>query len=89
MSPSGPIIIPPEVSVPPPRVHTAQPPRVDTGGPSANFISTGKKTPIIFFALTAQGQITHEANAVTHQIYGVGQEYRHLIKGLEMKIWEI
>ena len=31
---------------------------------------------------------THEANSVTHQISGVAQEYRHLIKGPESKIWE-
>ena len=78
--PSGPRIIPPEVPVPPPRVKTAQPPRVDTEGPSSNLKSRGKKKPIPLFALTAQFQKTHEANAVTHQISGVSQEYRHLIK---------
>ena len=29
-----------------------------------------------------------EANSVTHKISGLAQEYRHLIKGPEMKIWE-
>ena len=31
----------------------------------------------------------HEANSATHQISGVAQEYRHLIKVPERKIWEI
>ena len=89
MSPSGPIIIPPEVPIPPPRVNTAQPPRVDKGGPSSNLISICKKTPWPRYALTAQCPKTHEPNSVTHQISGVAQEYRHLIKGPERKIWEI
>ena len=38
MSPSGPNIILPEVPVQPQRVLTAQPPRVDTEGPSSNLI---------------------------------------------------
>ena len=38
--------------------------------------------------MTAQLQKPREANLVTHQISGVTQEYRHLIKGLERKIWE-
>ena len=38
--------------------------------------------------MTAQGQTPREANSVTHQISGVDQEYRHLIKGPERKIWE-
>ena len=88
MSPSVTRIISPEVPVPPPRVQTAQPPRVDTEGPSSNFISKSKKTPITLSALTAQCRKTHEVNAVTHQIYGVDQEYRHLIKCPEKKIWE-
>ena len=54
MSPSGPNIILPEVPVQPTRVQTAQPPRVDTEGPSYNLISRGKKTPISHFVLTAQ-----------------------------------
>ena len=78
-----------EVPVPPTRVQTVQPPRVDTEGPSYNFRLRGKKTPIPLFALTAQFPKPHEANAVTHQISGVAQEYRHLIKGPERKIWEI
>ena len=47
------------------------------------------KTPIPLFVLTAQFQKKREANAVTHQISGVPQEYRHLITGPEKKIWEI
>ena len=47
--PSGPRIITPEVPVPPTMVHTAQPPRVDTEGPSSNLRSRGKKTPIPIF----------------------------------------
>ena len=89
MSPSGPSIIPPETPFPPPRVQTAQSPRLDMEGPSYNLRSRGKKTPIPIFALTAQFQKTHEFNAVTHQISGVDQEYRHLIKDPEMNIWEI
>ena len=89
MYPSGPSMIPPELPVPPTRVQTAQPPRVDTGGPSSNLRSRGKKTPIPLFSLTAQSLKTHEANAVTHQISGLAQEYRHLIKLPERKIWEI
>ena len=38
--------------------------------------------------MTAQGQTPREANSVTHHISGVAQEYRHLIKGPERKIWE-
>ena len=63
-------IILPEVPVPPPRVQTAQPPRVDTEGPSSNLRSRGKKNTIPHFALTAQFHKVHEANAVTHQISG-------------------
>ena len=40
------------------------------------------------YALTAQGQTPCEANSVTHQISGVAQKYRHLIKVPERKIWE-
>ena len=54
MYPSGPHIILPEVPVPPPRVHTAQPPRVDTEGTSSNLISTGKKNTIPHFTLTEE-----------------------------------
>ena len=39
--------------------------------------------------MTAQCQKIREANSVTHQISGVYQEYRHLIKGPERKICEI
>ena len=85
MSPSGSNIILPEFSVPPPRLQTAQPPRVDTEGPSSNFRSRSKKTPIPHFSLTAQFQKIHEANAVTHQISGVDQDYQNLVKGPDRK----
>ena len=48
MSPSCPIIIPPEFPVPPPRVQTAQPSRVHTEGPSSTLRSRGKKIPFQF-----------------------------------------
>ena len=86
-SPSGPHIIPPEVPIPSPRVNTAQPPRVNMGGPSSNLRSRGNKKPRPQYALKAQGQAPREANSVTHQNSGVAQEYRHLIKGPERKIW--
>ena len=86
-SPSGPHIIPPEVTIPSPRLNTAQPPRVDTGGPSSNLIARENKNPRPRYALTVQWQKTCEANSVTHQISGVAQEYRHLIKGPNRKIW--
>ena len=70
---SGPNIIHPELPIPPPRVNTAQPPRVDKGGPSSNFISRGNKNPHPRYALTAQFQKKREANSVTHQISGVSQ----------------
>ena len=38
--------------------------------------------------MTAQFQTPCEANSVTHQISGLAQEYRHLIKGPEIKIWK-
>ena len=38
--------------------------------------------------MTSQCQTPREANSVTHQISGVAQEYRHLIKGPERIIWE-
>ena len=56
MSPSGPILTPPELHIPPPRVQTAQPPRVDKGGPSYNLRSRGKKNPLPLYALIAQWQ---------------------------------
>ena len=86
MSPSFPNIILPEVPVPPPRVLTDQPPRVDTEGPSSNLRSRGKNNPIPHFALKAQFQKVHEANAVTHQISRVAQLYRHLVKVPNRKI---
>ena len=61
---------------------------MDTGGPSSNLISRGKKTAISLFSLTSQFQKNHEANTVTNKISGVAQEYEHLIKGPEKKIWE-
>ena len=88
ISPSGSNIILPEVTVPLPRVQTAQPPRVDTEGPSSNLRSRGKKNPTPHFALTAQFKKVHEANAVNHKISGVSQEYRHLVKCPYRKIWE-
>ena len=39
--------------------------------------------------MTAQCQKPRKANSVTHQIYGVAQEYRQFIKVPEKKIWEI
>ena len=74
MSPSGPIINPPEVPLPPPRLQTAKPPRVDKGGPISNLRSRGKKNIMPLYALTAKFQKTHEANAVTHKISGLAQE---------------
>ena len=88
MSPSGPSIIPPEVPVPPPRVQTAQTPRVDKGGKSSNLRARGKKNSLPLYTLTTQCPKTHEANAVTHKISGMAQEYRHLIKSPQRKIWE-
>ena len=85
MYPLGPSSIPPDVPVPPPRVQNEQPPRVDTDRQSSNLRSRGKKNSIPHFLLTAQFHTTHEANAVTHQIYGDTQEYRHMIKGPERK----
>ena len=87
-SPSGPYTIPPEVTIPSPRVNTAQPPKVDMGGPISNLISKGNKHIRPRYELTAQGQTPREANSVTHHISGVDQEYRHLIKGPERKMWE-
>ena len=78
MYPSVPISIPPEVPILPPRVNIAQPTRVDKGGPSSATLCIDSTMPK-----------THEANSVAHQISGVAQEYRNLIKGPEMKIWEI
>ena len=88
MFPSGPTINPPEFPIPPSRVNTLQPPRVNNGGPSSNLRSRGNKNPQPRNALTAQGQKTREANSVNHQISGVAQEYRHLIKGTEGNFWE-
>ena len=89
MSPSCRHIIFPEVPVPPPRVQTAQPPRMGTKGPSYKLLSRGKKNHIPHFELIAKLQKVHEANAFTHQIYGFDQEYRHLVKVPDRKIWQI
>ena len=62
MSPLGPHTILPDVPVPPPRVKPAQPPWMDTEGPSSNLRSRGKKNPIPNFALAAQLQQVREAN---------------------------
>ena len=85
--PPGPRIIPPEVPIPPPRVNTALPPSLDKRGPSSNYISRGNKDTRPRYALTSQCQ-RPKANSVTHKISGVAQEYRHLIKVPERKIWE-
>ena len=87
-SPSGPHTIPPEVTRPSPRVNTKQAPRADMGGPSSNLRSRRNKLVQPRYALTAQGQTPRGENSVTHQVSGVAQEYRHLIKGPERKVWE-
>ena len=69
-------------------MQAAQPPRVDTEGVSSNLRSKGKKHNIPNFLLLAQFQQVRESNAVTHQIYGVVQEYIHLIKGPDRKVRE-
>ena len=89
MSPSGPHIILQDVPVPPSRVQTAQPPRVDTGSTSSNLRYRGKKNPTPNFALASQFHQVREANSVTHQKSGFAQEYRNLVKVPDRKIWEI
>ena len=64
------------------------PPRVYTKGTSSNLISRGKKNTIPNFSLTAQFQKVNEANAGNHQISGISQKYRHMVKGSDRKIWE-
>ena len=71
MSPSGPHILLLDVPVPQPMVQHLQPPRVDTERPSSNLRSRGKKNLILNFLLAAQFQKVREANAVTHQVFGV------------------
>ena len=61
---------------------------LDKGGTSFNLISRGNKNPQPRYALTAQCQKTRKENSVTHQTSGVAQEYRHLIKVPDRKIWE-
>ena len=89
ISPSGPNIILLKVPVPSTRVKPAQPVRVDIEGPSYNLISRGKKKSIPNCLLTAQLGQVREANAVTHQVSGLAQEYRHLVKVPDRKILEI
>ena len=74
MSPSGPQITPPDVPVPPPRVRTAQTPRVDTGCKSSNLRSSRKNNLFPKFALETQLLQVREANAVTHQKSGIAQD---------------
>ena len=88
-SPLGPHTIPPGVPSSSLRVNTVQPQRVYMGVPSYNLRSIRNKNIQQRYALTAQGQTPRESNSVTHQISVVAQEYRHLIKGPERKIWEI
>ena len=88
MSPSGTQNILSDVPVPPPMVQPDQYLRVNTEGPSYNLISRGRKNSIPNYALIAQFQQVREANAVTHQIFGVAQEYRHPVKFPDRKIWE-
>ena len=85
ISPSGPYIIIPDVPVPPPMVSLVQPPRVDTGSPSSSLRSSCKKNPVPNFALAEQFLQVRDANAVTHQISGVDQKHRHLVKGPDKK----
>ena len=85
ISPSVPHIILQDVPVPPPRVSPAQPSRVGMGGPRSDLIYSCKKNPVPNFALAAQLLQVREANAVTHKISGVPQDYRHLLKGTDRK----
>ena len=39
--------------------------------------------------MTSQCQTPRKSNSVIHQTSAVAQEYRHMIKGSERKIWEI
>ena len=89
MFPSGPHIILPGIPVPSPRVSPVQPSRMDTRGPSSNLISSCSKNPFPKFALAAHFLQVRKDNAVTHQISGVYQEYRHLFKVPDRKIWEL
>ena len=89
ISTSGPHIILPGIPVPSPRVSPVQPSRMDTRGPSSNLISSCSKNPFPKFALAAHFLQVRKDNAVTHQISGVYQEYRHLFKVPDRKIWEL
>ena len=88
ISPSGPHIILPDVHISLPSVRPAQPPRVETGEPSSNLRYRCKKKTVLNFALAAQFLHVRQANTVTHQVSGVAQEYRHLVKGPDRNIWE-
>ena len=86
--PSGPYIILLDFPVPPTRVSPTQPPKVDMGGPSYKLRSSYNKNTVPNFALAAKLTQVRESNAVTHQISGVAQEYRHLVKSLDRNFWE-
>ena len=49
--------------------------------PKLYLISRCKQNTVPNFALAAQYLQVKEANTVTPQIYGIAQEYRHLVKG--------
>ena len=85
---TGPHIILPGVLASPPRVRPLQPPRVDMGGLSLNLRSRRKKNTFPNYALAAKNLQVMEANFVTNPISGVSQEYNHLVKGPDRKIWE-
>ena len=65
---SGPQIILSDVLASPQTVCPAQPPRVDTGGPSSNLRSSCNKNTVPNYALTAKNLQIVDANAVTHPI---------------------
>ena len=88
MYPSGPHIILPDVTVPPSRVRPAQLTKMEMGWPSSNLISSCTKNPVPNFQFPVQFLQVREANTVTYQIFGVAQDYRHLVKGLDRKFWE-
>ena len=97
MSPSGPSIIPPEFPVPPPRLKTEKPRRVDKGGPSSNLRSRGKKNPIPLYALTAQFQKNMKTMQLPIkylewpgiQTYYQSPREENLVKILCKRIWTV